>query len=327
MRVDKNGFAYRSKFKLWESRASVRNAPRRMLAEDAHCGKLFFPPELVPMVTHPLVAGRGDDAVRSLLLQRLNVYLDFTADLEQRAVNPVAQLISRRRIGFALPERMVEDAYKICTDESWHAQFSDDLQRQVAEVTGTRAILPVEPQFLRRLRVVEDATPPEIVGLPRLFFAIVSETLISSILAGIPGDRRIVGAVRDLVADHAQDEGRHHAFFSEVFKRVWPALTPRERQLVGPLLAEFVLAFLEPDFPALRETVEAIGLTEDQARQVVEETHPRELVIAGIRTATTSTLRLFADHGVFADPVVAEAFEERGLVDSAAEPLAPRRRG
>ena len=69
IRVDKNGFVYRTKFRLWESRASVRNAPRRVLAEDAHGGKLFFPPELVPMVEHPLVAERGQAVVEDLLLQ------------------------------------------------------------------------------------------------------------------------------------------------------------------------------------------------------------------------------------------------------------------
>ena len=322
IRVDKNGFVYRTKFRLWESRASVRNAPRRVLAEDAHGGKLFFPPELVPMVEHPLVAERGQAVVEDLLLQRLHVYLDFTADLEQSAVNPVTQLISRRRIGFELPDRMIEDAYKICTDESWHAQFSDDLQRQIADVTGKRPILPSEPQFLARLRVAESEAPPEIAGLPKLFFTIVSETLISSILAGIPSDPRIVTAVRELVADHAQDEGRHHAFFSSVFGRVWPALSPRERRLVGPLLAEFVFAFLEPDYPALHEVVRAAGFTDDEARQVVEETHPRGAVVSGSRQATASTLRLFDEYGVFGDPAIAETFVERGLLDEAGEPRA-----
>jgi hypothetical protein len=319
-RVDENGFAYRTKFGLWETRASVRNAPRRVLHDEARGGKLFFPPELVPMVAHPLVEERGPSVVEELLLQRLHVYLDFTADLEQSAVNPVTQLISRRRIGFALPERMVEDAYKICTDESWHAQFSDDLQRQIAEATGTRPILPAEPQFLARLRAAEESAPPEIAGLPKLFFTIVSETLISSILAGIPADERIVTAVRRLVGDHAQDEGRHHAFFSSVFAYAWPALSVAERRLIGPLLAEFVFAFLEPDYRALRQVVRAAGLTDDEARRVVEETHPPEAVVAGIRLATASTLRLFAEHDVFADPATRAAFAERGLVEDGGEP-------
>src|SRR4051812_49215203 len=76
-RVDRNGFAYRTKFKLWESRAAVRSKPRRVLADERASGKLFFPPELVPVASHPLVAARGDASIADVLLQRLYVYLDF----------------------------------------------------------------------------------------------------------------------------------------------------------------------------------------------------------------------------------------------------------
>jgi hypothetical protein len=76
IRIDRNGFAYHSKFKLWESRASVRNKPRRVLEAEARSGKLFFPPELVPVVSHPLIAAGGRAIVDEVLLQRLHVYLD-----------------------------------------------------------------------------------------------------------------------------------------------------------------------------------------------------------------------------------------------------------
>jgi hypothetical protein len=315
IRIERNGYAYRTRFAFWESRASVRSKPRRVLKDESRAGKLFFPPELVPVVSHPIVAARGPQVVEYILLQRLHVYLDFTAELEQSAVNPTAQRISRRRSGFDLPEQMVEDAYKICTDESWHAQFSDDLQRQIARVTGKQPILPAQPQFLARLRAVEAGAPRELGELPMLFFAIVSETLISSILSGIPRDERIVTAVRELVGDHARDEGVHHTFFSAVFACTWPSLPARTRRTIGPLLAEFVMAFLEPDYRALRQLVAVAGLDGELARQVVEETHPRDVTAAGIREAARSTLRLFAEYGVFDDPATREAFLERGLLD------------
>ena len=72
-----------------------RAKPRRVLHEEREDGKLFFPPELVPVAGHPLVAARGAAAVDRVLLQRLHVYLDFTAELEQMSINPVTQRISR----------------------------------------------------------------------------------------------------------------------------------------------------------------------------------------------------------------------------------------
>jgi hypothetical protein len=216
---------------------------------------------------------------------------------------------------------MIEDAYKICTDESWHAQFSDDLQRQLVALTGTPAALPAEPQFMRRLRDARARADPEIEPLVPLLFTIVSETLISAILAGIPQDPRILTAVRELVADHARDEGRHHAYFSALFAHVWPALSPRRKTLAGPLLAEFVVAFLEPDRDALASILRAAGLERCEAQEVISESHPPAAVAATIRTAATSSLRLFARHDVFADPATTEAFAARGLLAAAGSDL------
>lgn len=314
-RVDRNGFVYETKFKLWESRSAVRSKPRRLLQDEREAGKVFFPPELVPIATHPLVAARGRQATDDVLLQRLHVYLDFTAELEQMAINPVTQLISRRKVGFDLPEAMVVDAYKICTDEAWHAQFSDDLQRQLVDVTGKQATVPREPQFFRRLREIEDAAPREMRSLPAIFFTIVSETLISAILSDIPHDDRVVTAVRELVDDHAEDEGRHHAFFSRFFECIWPQLTARQRRLIGPLLPQLVLAFLEPDYAALESVLAGTGLGDADVRRVIEEAHPRDEVLSGIRVAGKATLRLFADHGVLDDPETREAFLRAGLIE------------
>jgi P-aminobenzoate N-oxygenase AurF len=315
LRVERNGFAYETKFKLWESRAAVRAKPRRVLDEEREVGKLFFPPELVPVAGHPLVRAGGTAAVEEVLLQRLHVYLDFTAELEQMAINPVTQRISRRKVGFEVPEAMVEDAYKICTDEAWHAQFSDDLQRQLVEATRVQPTIPSEPQFFQRLRAMEAEAPPEIRGLPSVFFTIVSETLISAILSDIPHDERVFTAVRELVEDHAEDEGRHHAFFSKFFGCVWPQLTTRQRRLVGPLLPRLVLAFLEPDYAALGAILGRSGLGDDEVRGVIEESHPRDEVVAGIRRNSRATLRLFHEHGALEDPGTREAFQAAGLLE------------
>src|SRR5262249_6641134 len=153
---------------------------------------------LTPVARHPLVRERGESAVRRVLIQRLHLYLAFTAELEQGAVTPVTQLICRRRIGFDLPEGMVEDAYKICTDEAWHAQFSDDLMRQVQDATGVPPALSGMPRFFQRLEEIQSTVPSDLHGLANIFFTIVSETLISAILSQIPRDTRVVTAVRDL---------------------------------------------------------------------------------------------------------------------------------
>src|SRR6201991_833032 len=119
-------------------------------------------------------------------------------------------MISRRRSGFDLPETMIEDAYKIYTDEAWHAQFSDDLQRQVAVKTGVGPSVFEEPNFFRKLKGFQHDLGPDEQRLVMIFFTIVSETLISTILSGLPSDPRGVPARREGGAGHAPAQGAEH---------------------------------------------------------------------------------------------------------------------
>jgi hypothetical protein len=307
---------YRSRFNNWEKRASVRTKPLRILGEHLD-GRLFFPPELVPGIDHPALAAVTTPECRQrILMHRLHVYLSFTTDLEQLVVNPVTQLLSRQQLGFDLPKSMLRDAYKICVDESWHALFSDDLADQIIEATGEHSVALPRPRFLielDRLSVGEDST---IRGLTSLFFTVVSETLISAILCGIPHDRRIVGAVRETVADHAEDEGRHHAFYAKFFEYAWRQLGPAQRAVIGPLLPEFVTAFLAPDPAALTAVLAVAPLDYDTVVGIVEESTPIAEVQATIRKAASASLRMFAQNGVLDDHRTHDRFAEMGLIDA-----------
>ena len=308
---------YTSKFLAWERRSSVRAKPRRVLAdlaEEERLGRVFFPPELVAALEHPLLAGLGPDEVRRILIHRLHIYLEFTAELEQTVVNPMVQQISRRRSGFELPETMVEDAYKIYTDEAWHAQFSDDLQRQIHKATGVGPCLPETPRFLHRLHATEAAMDERSRALAAVFFTIVSETLISAVLSDIPRDKRVVGPVRELVADHAIDEGRHHAYFSQLLRSIWPQLNARERAAVGPVLPEFILAFLEPDVAATACMLAECGLEREQAKQVIWELYHPDRSRPGIRKAAQKTVDHLRHCGVLDEPGTLEAFQRAELV-------------
>jgi hypothetical protein len=304
--------AYRSGFATWYTRASIRSKPQRLF--DPGEGKLFFPPELVPVVDHPIVSRRQDGVADRLLVQRLYAYLQFTSELEQLAVYPASQLISRRGLGIDLPEEMIADAYKICTDEAWHAQFSYDLLRQVAHDTEITPWLPDAPQFLRRLERLRRELDPELRGLADVLFTVVSETLISAILNDIPKDGRIYTAVRDLVQDHAEDEGRHRAFFGALLRYVWPALSRRQQSLVGPLIPQFIRAFLEPDYIATAYALASSGFNSAEIEQIIAESYPADRVAADVRAASRGSVRCFDNVGALRDPATRDSFQQHGLI-------------
>lgn len=122
--------------------------------------------------------------------------------------------------------------------------------------------------------------------------------------------------VRQLVDDHAEDEGRHHASFRSLFTRVWPQLSARDQADVGPLLPQLVLSFLEPDRVALEGILRACGFGEVEARQAVAESYPVAAVVDEVRAASAATLRLFRQHDVLDELAAYEAFAALGLLDS-----------
>ncbi|MFE0174471.1 diiron oxygenase [Streptomyces sp. NPDC059002] len=309
------GPEYVSRFERWDDLASVRRRPRRRFA--AGEPDLYFPPELYPVALHPLVAARGSAAVKGLLLQRLYDYLEFTTELESLAVIPVATKISRGRSGLDLPGRMRSDAYKIVTDEAWHAQFSHEFAGEIeaeTRVPWLRARDRTPPAFLSRLDEVRGRLPHRMRGVEGLLFAIVSETLISGMLSQIPRDGRLPQSVRNVIRDHAEDEGRHHVYFRSVLGHLWPALTRAERQAVGPLVPAVVYAFLEPDYAQTARHLGELGLTGEQIDQVVTESWPAHQVRGDVAAAASQLTRYLTEADALADARTLAAFEEAGLL-------------
>jgi hypothetical protein len=303
---------YTSKFRAWEERASVRNKPMRTLSGPPD-GLLYFPPELAPIVNHKLVQARGEAAMAELLARRLNTYLDFTTELEQHTVNPTCAAISRGRTGLTLPDAMRSDAFKIYTDEAWHAQFSDHLRRQVIRQAGLPDQQPPTPAFVARLRRIECELPLRLRQLARVLFAIISETLISAILSDIPKDPRLVQAVRRLVMDHAIDEGVHHAYFARLLQYVWPQLGSADRRLLGVCLPRVIRAFLDPDVDLLLTILHQGGFSADEAEGIVAESYPPDVVDEAVNRDAKATLRHLAVVGVFEDSLIVDHFANAGL--------------
>jgi P-aminobenzoate N-oxygenase AurF len=306
--------AYRSGFARWYERASVRRSPRRLLLDGAQ-HRVYFPPELVPAVSHRLVVAQGPDAVRSILVDRLHQYLQFTVELEATAVVPVTSAIARRRSGLLLPDAMYADAFRISTDEAWHAQFSYDLIMQVAATTGIAPWFVEPPAFAGRLDEIRDQLDPALRRLPDLIFAVISETLISAILSDLPHDDRLPKAVRDAVADHAEDEGKHHAYFRTLLGFLWPALDAEQRRALGPWVPRLIWAFLEPDYRAMGHALAAVGLGPDEVEQVLHEAYPLAAVSRTIAGAAGSTVRYFREVGALDDARTRDAFCAAGLLD------------
>ncbi|HWX40134.1 MAG TPA: diiron oxygenase [Blastocatellia bacterium] len=310
----KSNLEYRTCLADWDSLAVVRARPRRLLQDEEAMGKVYFSTRLIPYLLHPLVTKLGPAAQRALAVHHLYHYLDFTANFEIEVVNRQARRIALGKTGIALRPEMLFDAYKIYCDEAYHSFFSVDVKLQVEAATGIKPLPYDFNQFMRRLNKAREGVPAEMRKTSGLLTVIVFETLISMILNQIPKDDQVVGTIRQMVSDHADDEAKHHAFFSQLLDALWPQLSRADQAVLGPLLPHFIIRSLEPDYDSIAQRLAALDLGPEEIRQVIEESYPPARVIAGLRKTAFATLRLFERNGVFEDSRTFDAFNESGLL-------------
>ncbi|MBO3749175.1 diiron oxygenase [Streptosporangiaceae bacterium NEAU-GS5] len=306
-------------FGRWYEQAGVRSGPRRIFVDDRAEGTVFFPRRLVPHLAHEAVRDLGDDVHEALTLRHLYQFLHSTTHVETRVVNQGAERIANGRSGVEVSVAERLDAFKVYADEGYHALYSLDLAAQVAAATGVAVPDWDYGTFVDRLaRTAADALPDAPV-LAQLLQVVVFETLVTAVLNELPADPSVVGTVRDLIRDHARDEGRHHRFFAAFFHRLWQGLGAGERRAVAGCLPGLILDCLRADVAPVRASLALAGLGRDAIEAVVADCYSAAGDPARIRQITRATVGMCRSAGVFAVPGAADGFAARGLDPEAAE--------
>jgi hypothetical protein len=298
----------------WFDRAGVRVDPRRVLDEELDDGRVLFPARLIPYLSHPLVATLGDDALRAVVARHTYNYFAFTAHFETRVVNRATELLANGRADVPVRPEIRLDAYKIYCDEAYHALYSFDVVRQLESATGVAALPYDFDPFLAELDTISDGCLPGRGSLPQLLQVVVFETLVTTLLAELPNDAGLVGVVRATVRDHARDEGRHHAFFSQLFRELWTGFDPAVRRAAATALPRLITRSLRPDHRPIAANLRAAGLSPEQVRQVLAEVYPPDEVRRVAREQATQSVRLFRAAGVLDLPEGRDAFHDEGLI-------------
>lgn len=289
--------SYASAFDRWYDRSSVRNAPRRMLT-NVNEAQAMFSVGLTPLLRSATFRSSVEDSVRTATVQQALRYLHGTAFLESRVVNGVVLDIAESGMGLLLPRRMRVDAYRIYTDEAFHAQFSIELASQITELTGATPAAVGPPTFYRSLLRLENDVDASYSALLRLLFVICSETLITGSLSAAAQDESVAAPLRSALRDHAQDEGRHHVYFSTLLRTMWDQLDDSARHFSALIIPELIEIFCVPDLSTFRAELDSYGITQDTADEIVQETFPTHRAAEGTRASATHLLKLLNDIGI-----------------------------
>jgi hypothetical protein len=297
----------------WHDKAGVRVDPRRVLGAEVADGRTLFPEKLIPYLAHPHMRSLDPDEHRRVVARHLYQYLQFTTHFETRVVNRATERIANGTTGLDLDPSVRLDAYKIYCDEAYHALYSYDVVAQVEEATRIEVPDYDFTPFLNRLDDVGRHAMPEETLLVQLLQVVVFETLVTALLKDIPNDPRVVDVVRETVRDHAEDEGRHHIYFSRFFKELWTDLGTGMRRKTAHCLPELIHRSLAPDLAPVRRSLELTSLAREEIDAVLADCYPAARVSAGIRTSARHSIRLFESVGVLDIPGAREAFECAGL--------------
>ncbi len=296
----------------WDTRASVRTqAVRKLDTKEGYP----FSPDLVPYLGHALVRERGEQVKREILAHKFYDFSRFTVELETIAVVPVSLSIGRNELPFEFSTEAALGGLKIAVDEAHHALQASLTLSEMVEAIG---VMPLahkpEHRFFTTLRHQKHDRSTREKALLDLQAVCVSETLITGALRKVPTDNQVMRTVREVTLDHARDEAKHHAYYSEVVREFWYKLSVAEQDFFGPKFAKWIAAFIDPDPVTQAHWLIACGFETQIAIQIVNETLEDLNSVQLRKNSAKPTISLLKRYGILDHAATADSLHEAGLI-------------
>ncbi|MES2743269.1 MAG: diiron oxygenase [Pseudomonadota bacterium] len=268
----------------------------------------FFSPNLVRINAHPLVTKRGDATVRALQRRHLYRYLASTEAIEIEMVNPALMFVMDSDIA----RETINDAYRVYTDEGFHALMCVNLRKSLADDGEIPYELRYRNSAMDAVMSMCRTANPEDNRLILLAIACVNETMIASSLSQAT-DKSVYPALRNIVLAHARDEAAHNTYFSNLMVAFWPRLSDRERTLLTDLMPRIFTDLNLSDRTGVEGDLRAEGFSKEDIDAIGGEIFTDKVDFDGMRRVANSSLRMLSRSGFWKDPRAVEGFRAAGL--------------
>ena len=240
-----NAADYQSFADAWESRATIRTRPRRMLEND---DKLIYPLSRQPLVLSETFLRECPQLRDFALVQTLYKFINDVVIFETEIVDKTARSIAKNRFAVEFPFACRYDAMTVVVDEDYHALVAMDFMQQTIALTGITPIeLPDEIELSRAIPAAVALAPEHLRGAVELICVAIAENTVTGDVAAFAKDDTVKQSIKGLMADHLLDEGRHSGFWARLVRIYWHTASADDRQCIAQILPVFIGHYLTND--------------------------------------------------------------------------------
>ncbi|OGT60426.1 MAG: hypothetical protein A3F14_00280 [Gammaproteobacteria bacterium RIFCSPHIGHO2_12_FULL_43_28] len=314
-----NLLRYQKYLDNWDSVSSVRSKPNKYQMTSEHLDaelneRRWFIKEGVPILEHPLLKGMDRECEQYLLGRFLLQFLEYGTILEHEFVNTILADMALGESGVPIPDRMRVDAFKIYTDEAYHAQFNMEATQQIRDYIGmpVSEAWPLQNSRLIGLRKLIPQNKSRENFLVRFGIVVASETIapkeLTETMKGI-----VIEPIYNLFVDHAEDEKKHCMYFSALFEVVWNYLSDDEKQYLGLIFPKILKSFVDINKVALFDALAKIGVDKQSAKMIIDDSYPEDFCVKRALSVASSTFFNLERLGVYSISGVRDAFKAEGF--------------
>lgn len=314
----------------WDQRATVRTRQRYRLTADA-VWKELYPLSLMPILKHPDIVARGEEARRRIAVQTACAAQDAIAGIEADVVADLCSRLASDGAGVPLPGAARQVALTIGMDELYHAFVAREFVADIERLSGIPALAvdDARPPLYAAVAFIRGAASAGLQRSAETMALCIAEHFVTEELFGVSKDTVSDSPFHFTLREHLVDEGRHQLFFRHLMRHLWEASGEDARIALGRLLPGFLDAFLNPGFQRHLDLriLEGLGFTADDSTRIATEAvtsaygSPPDGA-KGMRPPARHPLRLLKEAGILDHRPTRDRLVEGGwLVDQGKSPV------
>ncbi|WP_439877384.1 diiron oxygenase [Pseudomonas prosekii] len=305
-----NAADYQSFADAWESRATIRTRPRRVLEND---DKLIYPLSRQPLVLSETFLRECPEQRDFALVQTLYKFINDVVIFETEIVDKTARSIAKNRFAVEFPFACRYDAMTVVVDEDYHALVAMDFMQQTVAMTGITPIeLPDEIELSRAIPAAVTLAPEHLRSAVELICVAIAENTVTGDVAAFAKDETVKRSIKGLMADHLLDEGRHSSFWARLVRIYWHTASADDRACIAQILPVFIGHYLTNDIQKSFDfrLIESLQISDAARRALKSEVSGLAFPINRHHPLVANIVRFFRSSSLLDSPCVQRALSD-----------------